>query len=68
MVGRRDVVGLLLKRLKSFFLEPSFAPSESRFDLPKPESMRAGVADIVQAQCKQNGQRRIQLIGAKGVR
>jgi hypothetical protein len=44
IVGLREVVGLLLNMLKSFFF--SFAPSDRRFDLEKPESILAGVVDI----------------------
>jgi hypothetical protein len=44
MVGRRDVLGLLLNRLNIFRRElPSFPPSDSRaFAFPMAESTRLG--------------------------
>jgi hypothetical protein len=61
MVGRREVDGLLLKRLNSFFLEPSFPPSDSRLSFPRPESMRAEVADMMPRKWKRKGRSRRQL-------
>jgi hypothetical protein len=48
MVGRREVEGLVLNRLKIFFLV-SPLPLRRLAALPKPESIRAGVIDIVLA-------------------
>jgi hypothetical protein len=48
MVGRREVDGLLLKSENIFFLPSVLALSDRRFAFPRPESMRAGVEDMVQ--------------------